>query len=90
MAVPNSLKCCLKGCCTRCCLVYLADLKEPPSCSSVCCAQVRLHALHLCDELFRRSKAFRGHLANRFTPFLELTIGYRQRWVLDPDQLPQS
>ncbi|KAK9807595.1 hypothetical protein WJX72_003694 [[Myrmecia] bisecta] len=47
-------------------------------------AQTRLHVLHLCDELFQRSKAFRSQLAKHFTAFLELTIGYKQGKPLPP------
>ena len=38
-------------------------------------AQTRLLAVELADELFARSKAFRGLLAPRFSPFLDRTLG---------------
>ena len=39
--------------------------------------QVRLHAVALCDELFMRSRIFRGLMAQRFSRFLELSVGHR-------------
>jgi hypothetical protein len=40
-------------------------------------AQVRLHAVAVCDALFARSRAFRGHVAAQFPAFLELAVGHR-------------
>ena len=47
-------------------------------------AQVRLLALEVVDELFGRSKHFRGLLAARFTHFLELVVGYKGEAPLPP------
>jgi len=48
-------------------------------CNSSCqlFSQVRLLALELCAELFRRSQYFRSLLASKFTGFLELTVGFK-------------
>ena len=39
--------------------------------------QTRLHAVAVCDELFTRSRAFRGHVAAQFPAFLELAVGHK-------------
>ena len=46
--------------------------------------QSRLLALELADELFTRSKAFRGMLAPRFSAFLDRTLGFRPEKLLPP------
>lgn len=48
--------------------------------------QVRLHAVTVADELFRRSSAFRALVADSFSEFLELTVGFRAAKPLPPPQ----
>ncbi len=61
--------------------LYYSKLRPHPPLLPV---QVRLLALEVCDELFARSKHFRGLLIARFTYFLELVVGYKSENPLPP------
>eukprot|EP00873_Tetraselmis_striata_P018511 jgi/Tetstr1/438775/TSEL_027284.t1 len=47
-------------------------------------SQTRLLSVHVADELFMRSKAFRAAMAPAFDRFLELSVGYRAANPLPP------
>lgn len=51
---------------------------------------MRLLALEVADELFTRSKHFRGLLAPRMTHFLELVVGYKDDNPLPPPPPPAA